>query len=167
MSWLYLYYILVIRAIIAQGLDIIQRVVERSTVTKIVVTGLFTYCASTYLPVVQSYIVYFSRYQIWKRVKITWKELHMYTTQIFNEVIDIIRPFITLSSSSSERFGFFFLFHFSKTAYLFYRKMTWIYSYHILSQILITNLEKNGLKFLEAENILRLKFLEAESVSRP
>ena len=49
--------------------------------------------------------------------------------------------------------------------------MTWIYSYHILSQILITNLEKNGLKFLEAENILRLKVsrgwkcLEAEIVS--
>ena len=33
--------------------------------------------------------------------------------------------------------------------------------------VLITNLEINGLKFLEAENILRLKFLEAESVSRP
>ena len=65
----------------------------------------------------------------------------------------------------------FFLFHFSKTAYLLYRKMTWTYSYHILSQILITNLEKNGLKFLEAENILRLKVsrgwkcLEAEIVS--
>ena len=65
----------------------------------------------------------------------------------------------------------FFLFHFSKTAYLLYRKMTWIYSYHILSQILITNLEKNGLKFLDAENVLRLKIsrgwkcLEAEIVS--